>query len=194
MPGKNLGASAAIRVGASIALSAAVAVGLLVSTGVAAAAPSVAEQEWENTAELKEFKTSDDKGTFYTLNEEEAAAAEDVHGNRPTGEAAGIRMFTKQVPGSIPLHRLKQVDVSYHTYIVSSYEPEIEALTASDAPRRFVDKGIVGYVLVEPEEGTMPLYRYAKGTVWRIARDDRKDLLDAGYKKSSGTLGFVPEG
>lgn len=194
MPGKNLGASAAIRVGASIALSAAVAVGLLVSTGVAAAAPSVAEKKWENTAELKEFKTSDDKGTFYTLNEEEAAAAEDVHGNRPTGEAAGIRMFTKQVPGSIPLHRLKQVDVSYHTYIVSSYEPEIEALTASDAPRRFVDKGIVGYVLVEPEEGTMPLYRYAKGTVWRIARDDRKDLLDAGYKKSSGTLGFVPEG
>jgi hypothetical protein len=201
MPRKNHGASTAFRVGASIAVSAAVAVGLLVSTGVAAAAPSVAqapataaEQRWEDTAELKEFKTSDDKGTCYTLNEEEAAAAEDVHGNRPTGEAAGIRMFTKQVPGSVPLHRLKQVDVPYHTYIVSSYRPEIDALTAPDAPRRFVDKGVIGYVLVQQEEGTMPLYRYAKGTVWRIARDDRRDLLDAGYKKSSGPLGFVPEG
>ncbi|GAA5131025.1 hypothetical protein [Pseudonocardia adelaidensis] len=201
MPRKNPAASVAFRVGASIAVSVAVAVGPLVTTGVAVAEPSAArpavatvEQEWENTAELKEFKTSDDKGTFYTLNEEEAAAAEGVHGNRPTGEAAGIRMFTKKVPGSVPLHRLKQLNVSYHTYIVSSYQPEIDALTASDAPRRFVDKGVIGYVLAEQEEGTMPLYRYAKGTVWRIARDNRQDLLNAGYKKSSGTLGFVPQG
>jgi hypothetical protein len=172
-------------------------IGIAAPSAVQPAAQSVAvdsEQEWEHTAELHEFKTSDDKGTFYTLNDEEAEAAEGVHGNRPTGEAAGIRMFTKQVPGSIPVHRLKQLDVPYHTYIVSSYQPEIAALTAPTAPRRFEDKGVIGYVLVEPEEDTMPLYRYAKGTVWRIARDNRQDLLDAGYKKSSGTIGFVPEG
>lgn len=103
-------------------------------------------------------------------------------------------MFPERVPGSIPVHRLKQVGVPYHTYIVSSYQPEIAALTAPTAPRRFEDRGVIGHVLVAPTEDTMPLYRYAKGTVWRIARDNRKDLLDAGYKKSSGTIGFVPEG
>ncbi len=187
-----------------MAVSATVVAGMFVGAGVGAASPSTtqpaaqspvaSDNKWEDTAELQEFKTSDNKGAFYTLNEEEAEAAERVHGFRPTGEAAGIRLFTKQVPGSIPMHRLRQVGVSYHTYIVSSFQPEIIALTAPTAPRRFVDEGVLGYVLVTPNADTMALYRYSKGTVWRVARDNRKDLLDAGYKKSSGTLGFVPKG
>lgn len=189
---------------AGVGLIAAVAAaGIIIPAGVAAAAPQaeaaavapVEEARWENTAELKELRTSDNRGVFYSLNEEEAAKAESVHHFRPTGEAAGIRMFTKQVPGTVPVHRLKRINVPFHTYIVSSNEQEIEDLTTERRPGlKFKDEGVLGFVLVEPGAGTMPLHRYAKDSVWRVARDNRVDLLLAGYKKSEGVIGFVPRG
>jgi len=192
-----------VRIAASAAVAAVVATGAVATgSGVAFASPAAApnsvaaaDKQWEHTAELVEFRTSDNKGTFYTLNKEEAAKAESEHGFRPTGEAAGIRLFTKKVPGSIPVHRLKRLDVTFHTYIVSSNKKEIEDLTGERRPGlKFKDEGVLGFVLVEQEAGTMPLYRYAKDTVWRLARDNRVDLLAAGYKKSEGTIGFVPVG
>lgn len=176
--------------------------GGLVSGGVASGAPvaepvlaAAVDADWEHTAELQELRTSDNRGTFYTLNEEEAATAVSKHGFRRTGEAAGIRMFTREVPGSIAVHRLKRVNVPFHTYIVSSNEQEIEDLTTERQPGlKFKDEGVLGYVLVEQQAGTMPLYRYAKDSVWRVARDNRVDLLVAGYEKSKGVIGFVPKG
>jgi hypothetical protein len=191
-----------IRIATSVAVAALVATGMVTAGGVALAAPSAApspaaavQERWEHTAELQEFRTSDNRGTFYTVNEEEAEKAESVHGFRPTGEAAGIRLFTKKVPGSIEVHRLKRVDVPFHTYIVSSNKDEIRDLTSEAQPGlKFKDEGVLGFVLVEQREDTMALFRYAKGTTWRVARDNRVDLLAAGYKKSKGTIGFVPKG
>ncbi|MEJ3657937.1 hypothetical protein WEH80_33725 [Actinomycetes bacterium KLBMP 9759] len=196
------GVRAAMKIAGASVVAAVVTAGMVVPAGMALAAPAAqpevaaaADAVWEHTAELQELRTSDNRGTFYTLNEEEADKAESVHGFRRTGEAAGIRMFTKEVPGSIPVHRLKRVNVPYHTYIVSSNEQEIEDLTSEKQPGlKFKDEGVLGYVLVEQKAGTMPLYRYAKETVWRVARDNRVDLLLAGYKKSKGVIGFVPRG
>ncbi len=202
MRGLHMARHIRIAVSVAVAVAAVVATGMVTVGGVALASPlavpstaAVAQERWDHTAELQEFRTSDNQGTFYTLNEEEAERAESVHGFRRTGEAAGIRLFTKKVPGAIPVHRLKRVDVPFHTYIVSSNKDEIRDLTSEAQPGlKFKDEGVLGYVLVEPREDTMSLYRYAKGTVWRLARDNRVDLLAAGYKKSTGTIGFVPKG
>jgi hypothetical protein len=193
-----------IRIATSVAVAAVVAAGMATAGGVAVAAPApaaasspaaAAQERWDDTAELQEFRTADNQGTFYTANEEEAERAESVHGFRATGEAAGIRLFTKKVPGAIEVHRLKRVNVPFQSYIVSSNKDEIRDLTSEAQPGlKFKDEGVLGYVLAEPRDGTMSLYRYAKGKVWRIARDNRVDLLAAGYKKSTGTIGFVPKG
>jgi hypothetical protein len=195
--------STRIRVAAAVAMTAVVATGVVTGSGVAFAAPSTpqspaaaAEQRSEHAAELLELRTPDNAATFYTLSKDEAEKAQSAHGFKsPTGETAGITMFTRPVPGTIAVHRLKRENVDHHSYILSSYEDEIEALT-SERQRglKFKDQGIVGYVYAEQREGTMPLYRYAKSPEWRVARNNRVDLLAAGFEKSKNPIGFVPKG
>jgi len=151
------------------------------------AAPALSAQASEHKAQLLEFATNDNRGSFYTLDQDEAERAQRDHGFKPKSDSAGITMFDEQVDGSIPVYRLRQKD-AFQSYLLSVNQDEIDGLGD-----RFVNEGVIGYVLAEQQAGTQPLERYSNNSDWRVARKGRVDLLVAGFK-DDGPLGYVPLG
>jgi hypothetical protein len=162
------------------------------------AAPASAQKQ-EQALPLLEAATADGKGSFYTLDEKEfakATAPADQGGNGFTAKndstAAGITMFKDEVPGSIPIHRLRQLD-GHQGYILSK-EDEYKQLGSSG---KFEDEGTVGFLYPDQRPGTVALERFSKDGDWRVGRQSgallgRIDLTLQGFGQD-GVLGyFVP--
>lgn len=157
-------------------------------------AATASDDDEEHLRPLLELITADRRGRFYTLNAEGAEKAEREHGFIPTNESEGISMFNREVPGTIAVHRLRLCE-GHQAYLLVSNPGEIERLTDPDNPKWcFEDEGVLGYVYKKPKEGeTMKLVRYTKNGDWRVARENRKDLIEAGFHVD-GPLGHVPQG
>ncbi|MGI5126084.1 hypothetical protein ACQEVB_04640 [Pseudonocardia sp. CA-107938] len=163
----------------------------LPATASAAPTLAVADAAQQATAPLREFRTSDNSGTFYTLNAAEADRAGSQFGFRPTDEARGITLYAAAAPGRVEAHRLR-LKTGKVSYLVSTSPTEIRSLTTGDKAA-FVDEGVLGYVDARAGAGQMVLHRYSKNSEWRVARADRADLLKAGFA-DDGPLGAVPRG
>ena len=156
-------------------------------------AAAAADAAADHARPLLELVTVDKRGRFFTLDTDEARSAERDHGFTPTEESAGITMFETQVPGSVPVHRLR-LRTGHQAYLLSSDPREIARLSNSqDANRQFDDEGVTGFVHDTRGDGLMELVRYARNGDWRVARADRADLLAAGFTVD-GPLGYVPRG
>jgi hypothetical protein len=150
-----------------------------------AASPSSSQAE-ARPLPLHELRTADDRGRFYTINAEEAERAVRHNGFTPTNEAAGIHLYASRLDEMTALHRLRLVD-RHLSYLVT---------TAGSSERqdpRFKDEGVIGYVYVSEQPGTMALHRYNRNGEWRLARAARVDLLIAGFR-DDGVIGWVPRG
>jgi hypothetical protein len=181
-----------LKIVGSLVLVAAAAGAVLTSNVAMAAEPSTAaavsvQQAQEHQRPLLEMATADQRGSFYTLNPDEAARAQREHGFTPKNDSTGITMFDKEVEGSIPVYRLRQKE-GFQTYLLSVSKAEVDGLKD-----RFENEGVVGYVWTGPQDGSMKLVRYSKNSDWRVAREGRIDLTLAGYGVD-GVMGYVPKG
>jgi hypothetical protein len=89
----------------------------------------------------------------------------------PKGELAvnsgyvseGVRFYTlrQQLPGSTPLFRLFKAD---HTY-TSDPDEKTEMMKAENG---YKDEKNIGFIWMEPQLDTIPLYRYYNSTVQRM--------------------------
>jgi hypothetical protein len=181
-----------LKIVGSLVLVAAAAGAALTPNIAMAAEPSTAaavsvQQAQEHQKPLLEFATADSRGSFYTLNPNEAARAAREHGFTPKADSRGITMFEKEVDGSVPVYRLRQKD-GFQTYLLSVSREEIDRLDD-----RFENEGVVGYIWAGPRDDAMKLVRYSKDSDWRVAREGRLDLALAGYA-ADGVMGYVPRG
>lgn len=181
-------------------LAVAVSAGLTVTANGAFATETSAAPASHETArtadapasELIEMRTARSAGTFYTVSRSEAENAENRNGFTPTGEADGLNLLTEQVPDSKPLNRLRARG-NDASYLVSSSPAEQRKLAdPGNADRRFDNEGVLGFVYTSEKPGTVKLARYSRNGDWRLARETRSDLINAGYTVD-GTVGWVPE-
>jgi hypothetical protein len=157
-----------------------------------AGAVSAAPAAQEEPIPLKEAATADSSGSFYTLDNVEYKKATTPANQGGSGfkakqdsATAGITMFKDQVPGSVPIYRLRLKN-GHQSYLLSK-DPAKEV-----HPERFDNEGPVGYLYEKQRPGTVALERYSKNEDWRVAREGRNDLTRAGYGQD-GVLGyFVP--
>jgi hypothetical protein len=163
----------------------------LPATASASPIIAVADNAQQASAPLREFRTSDNRGTFYTLNADEAQRAQSDFGFRPTDEARGITLYTSGGAGRAEAHRLRLKNGPV-SYLVSTGPAEIRTLSTGPNAA-FVDEGVLGYVGAGAGAGQMVLHRYSKNSEWRVARAARTDLLAAGFH-DDGPLGAVPQG
>jgi hypothetical protein len=152
-----------------------------------------AHAEQEKPTPLLEAATADSSGSFYTLNPAEYKKATTPANQGGSGfkakndaTAADITMFKDQVPGSVPIYRLRLKN-GHQSYLLSK-DPAKEV-----RPERFDNEGPVGYLYEKQRPGTVALERFSKNEDWRVAREGRNDLTRAGYGQD-GVLGyFVPQ-
>ncbi|MEJ3657989.1 hypothetical protein WEH80_33995 [Actinomycetes bacterium KLBMP 9759] len=159
--------------------------------GSPVAAVADAAPHADKVRKLHELRSPKHGFRLYTLSDIEATQAQVVHGFIATTETKGIGMYSKEVEGSIAVHRLRMVG-DLPRYILVSDEAELERLKNDrDDPWEFRYEGIVGWVLEQGAPGTTALHRYSKDGEWRVARPGRTDLLRAGYE-DEGPLGYAP--
>jgi hypothetical protein len=182
---------AALAVSAVAVLPAGIAPAAAAAEPAAAPAASAAVAE-EGLRPLIEMITADKKGRFYTLNAAEAATAERVNGFTRTDESEGISMFNREKEGTIPVHRLR-LRSGHQAYLLATNPDEIKKLSdPADPERRFEDEGVLGYVYQRSQgDETLRLVRYTKNGDWRVSVENRKDLIDAGFRVD-GPLGHAP--
>jgi hypothetical protein len=182
---------------AALALSAVSVLSAGASPSAAAAESSVApaaaaEATQENLRPLIEMITADRRGRFFTLNGDEAARAERVNRFTRTDESAGISMFDRKLDGTVAVHRLRLRN-GHQAYLLATNRDEIKRLSDPANPKRqFDDEGVLGYVYQRAQDdGTFTLFRYTENGDWRVARENRADLIAAGFRVD-GPLGHVP--
>ena len=103
---------------------------------------------------------------FYTTNIHEiGTAAEGTTGHHGyVSEGTQCLLYTSQVEETVPLYRYWRSAVSDHFYTTSSQE--IGTTTPGVTGRHgYVSEGITGYCFPHAVAGTVPLYRYWKGSV-----------------------------
>src|SRR5687767_11010713 len=88
------------------------------AAGTLSSAPPAAE----HVRPLHEMRTPQNF-MFYTLSDNEAERAEEIHGFTPTGEAKGLGLFNKRVEGTTAVYRLRTVKEP-RSYILVTNENE----------------------------------------------------------------------
>ena len=102
---------------------------------------------------------------FYTTNIHEiGTAAGGITGHHGyVSEGTQCLLYTRQVAGTVPLYRYWKLAVSDHFYTTSQ---EIGTTNPGVAGQHgYVSEGITGYCFPDAVAGTVPLYRYWKGSV-----------------------------
>lgn len=100
------------------------------------------------------------------------------HGYR--SEGTQCLLYTRQVAGSVPLYRYWRGAVSDHFYTTNAHEigTTTPGVTGNHG---YVSEGITGYCFPRATAGTIPLYRYWKGS-------------DHFYTTNSGEIGTTIPG
>jgi hypothetical protein len=132
---------------------------------------------------LHEFRTSADKGFFYTLSSSEAKSAESRYKFTRLAGNLGY-LSSKPFKNSITLYRLRYKPFS--SYLVTASTSERDKLANS---QQFVYEGILGYS-AKSTTGTR-LWRVANNCQWRIVPYSAVAGLVAKGWHSDGGLGYA---
>jgi hypothetical protein len=151
---------------------------------------SAAPPAAEHVRPLHEMRTPQNS-MFYTMSDNEAKQAEEIHGFTPSGEAKGLGLFNKRVEGTTAVYRLRTVKEP-RSFILVTNEKELKKLLEDTTDAwEFTLDGVIGHIATKPSPGTVAVHRFSKKNDWRLARATRVDLLVAGYD-DDGLLGYAP--
>ncbi|MGH3840210.1 MAG: hypothetical protein ACRDS0_02005 [Pseudonocardiaceae bacterium] len=136
---------------------------------------------------LQEFRTPNNAGWFYTLNQTEAASAATKYGFIRNGTVGQVHPNAES--GTQPIYRLRATTSS--SYLVTGSTTERDSLVRS---RQFLNEGVLGYIDTAQQPNTVHLMRFSNHSQWRLAPESQTtEMRTAGYTLDGPVGWIIPE-